>query len=306
MNKKIFELLKQAYSSLGLGDDVLQAHADMLASLGFVNDDNVQTIVDSQKGFLENMQKANDKRATDAATKATEKLKKEYADAEAKKKAEEDAKKKADEEAAAKAAAEKKAAEEAAAKAKAEEEAKKAAEEAERKKLEEIKKDNEIPEWFKKAQEERLAAAKAEREQAAQERKELMDLIKSLKENNTKQAKEYTDNLAKLTEQNKKQGETIKAMQEEREAEKAAAAKAAHEQKILNKAKELDIPQSRIDEGFVIAPDADDNTINDTLTKVANNYKALQQPMNFGFAHETGKPTKEQVDGVADSLVKNL
>ena len=299
MNKKIFQLLKQAYSSLGLGDDVLQAHADMLASLGFVNDDNVQTIVDSQKSFLENLQKANDKRATDAAAKASEKAKKDFEEAEAKKKAEEEANKKAAEEAAAKA----KAAEEAK---KAEEAAKKAKEEEERKRLEEIKKNNEIPEWYKKAQEERLAAAKAEREQAAKERKELTDLIKSLKDDSSKQTKEYTDNLAKLTEENKKQGETIKAMQEEREAEKAAAAKAAHRQKILDKAHELGIPQSRIDEGFVIAEDADDNAINDTLTKVANNYKALQQPMNFGFSQETGKPTKEQVDNVAASLVKNL
>lgn len=289
MNKKIFQLLKQAYSSLGLGDDVLQAHADMLASLGFVNDDNVQTIVDSQKSFLENLQKANDKRATDAAAKASEKAKKDFEEAEAKKKAE--------------AAAKAKAAEEAK---KVEEAAKKAKEDEERKRLEEIKKDTQIPEWYKKAQEERLAAAKAEREQAAKERKELTDLIMSLKDDSSKQTKEYTDNLAKLTEENKKQGETIKAMQEEREAEKAAAAKAAHRQKILDKAHELGIPQSRIDEGFVIAEDADDNTINDTLAKVANNYKALQQPMNFDFSQETGKPTKEQVDDVAANLVKNL
>lgn len=299
MNKKIFQLLKQAYSSLGLGDDVLQAHADMLASLGFVNDDNVQTTVDSQKSFLENLQKANDKRATDAAAKASEKAKKDFEEAEAKKKAEDDANKKAAEEAAAKA----KAAEEAK---KVEEAAKKAKEDEERKRLEEIKKNTQIPEWYKKAQEERLAAAKAEREQAAKERKELTDLIMSLKDDSSKQTKEYTDNLAKLTEENKKQGETIKAMQEEREAEKAAAAKAAHRQKILDKAHELGIPQSRIDEGFVIAEDADDNTINDTLAKVANNYKALQQPMNFGFSQETGKPTKEQVDDVAANLVKNL
>lgn len=290
MNKKIFQLLKQAYSSLGLGDDVLQAHADMLASLGFVNDDNVQTIVDSQKSFLENLQKANDKRATDAAAKASEKAKKDFEEAE-------EAKKKAE------AAAKAKAAEEAK---KVEEAAKKAKEDEERKRLEEIKKNTQIPEWYKKAQEERLAAAKAEREQAAKERKELTDLIMSLKDDSSKQTKEYTDNLAKLTEENKKQGETIKAMQEEREAEKAAAAKAAHRQKILDKAHELGIPQSRIDEGFVIAEDADDNTINDTLAKVANNYKALQQPMNFGFSQETGKPTKEQVDDVAANLVKNL
>lgn len=306
MNKKIFDLLKQEYSSLGLGDEVLQAHADMLAGLGLVNDDNVQTVVAGQKAFLENMQKANDKRATDAAAKATEKAKKDYADAEAKKKADEEAKKKTEAEAAAKAEAEKKAAEEAAKKAKEEEDAKKAAEEAEKKRLEEIKKNTEIPEWYKKAQEERLAQAKAEREQATKERKELTDLIKSLKEDNQKQSETYSAKLTELTNQNAEQKKTIDALKKERETEKAAAAKAAHAKKILDKARELGIPQSRIDEGFVIAEDADDAAINDTLTKVANNYKALNLPPLQGFSLNTGTPTKDEVASVADNLVKNL
>lgn len=302
MNKKLFQLLKQAYSSLGLGDEVLQAHADMLASIGVVNDDNVQTIVDGQRGFLEGLQRANDKRATDAAAK----VRKEFTDAEAKKKAEEEEKARADSVAKAKAEAEKKAAEEAAAKAKAEEEAKKKAEEEEKKKLEEMKRNTEIPEWYKKAQEERLAQAKAEREEAAKERKELTDLIKSLKEDSKKQSETYSSKLSELTNQNAEQKKTIDGLLKEREAEKAEAAKVAHKRKILDKAKELGIPQSRIDEGFVIAEDADDATINDTLAKVANNYKALQLPPKGGFSMSTGTPTKEDVINVADSLVSNL
>ena len=306
MNKKIFQLLKQAYSALGLGDDVLQAHADMLASLGFVNDDNVQTIVGQQKGFLENMQKANDKRATDAATKATEKVKKEFEDAKAKEKAEKEAKEKADAEAKAKAEAEKKAAEEAAAKAKAEEEQKKADEEAEKKRLEEMRKNTEIPEWYKKAQEERLAQVKAEREAAAKERKELTDLIKSLRDDSKKQTETYTAKQTELANQNAELQKTIDSLKKERDAEKAEAAKAAHARKIVETAKKLGIPQSRIDEGFVIAEDANDATINDTLTKVANNYKALQQPLRQNFALSSGTPTKEDVENVAGSLVSNL
>lgn len=306
MNKKLFQLLKQAYSSLGLGDDVLQAHADMLVGLGVVNDDNVQTIVDQQKEFLEGLQKANDKRANDAAVKATEKAKKDFEDAEAQKKAEAEEKAKAEKEAKEKADAEKKAAEEAAKKAKAEEEAKKKAEEEERKKLEEMKKNSEIPEWYKKAQEERLAQAKQEREEAAKERKELTDLIKSLKEDNKKQSEDYSQKLNDLSKQNADYKKAIDDLKSERDAEKAEAAKAAHKRKILDKAKELGIPQSRIDEGFVIAEDADDATINDTLTKVANNYKALQQPLRQGYSLNTGKPTEKDVEDVADSLVSNL
>lgn len=306
MKKKIFELLKQAYSSLGLGDEILQAHAEMLDGLGYVNEDNVQTVVDSQKMFLEGLQKANDKRATDAAAKATAKAKADFEAAEAKKKADEEAKAKAEKEAKDKADAEKKAAEEAAAKAKADEEAKKKAEEEEKKRLEEMKKNTEIPEWYKKAQEERLAQAKAEREEAAKERKELTDLIKSLKEDNKKQSEDYSAKLNDLTKQNADYKKAIDDLKTERETEKAEAAKAAHKQKILNKAKELGIPQSRIDEGFVIAEDADDATINDTLTKVANNYKAMQLPLRGSFQMSDGKPTKEDVENVADSLVKNL
>lgn len=108
MKEKIFQKLKQEYSHLGLGKEVLQAQADALAATGIVTDENIDIIVSSQAPFLESIQKANDQRVTDAQKKAKEDAKKEFeAKAEAdKKKAEEDAKKaeeeakrKADEEA---------------------------------------------------------------------------------------------------------------------------------------------------------------------------------------------------------------
>ena len=40
MKEKIFLKLKTKYSSLGLGDEILLAHAEMLAKMGFVTDDN--------------------------------------------------------------------------------------------------------------------------------------------------------------------------------------------------------------------------------------------------------------------------
>ena len=69
MKDKIFQLLKQAYKSLGLGDEVLMAHAEMLANTGIVTEDNVSIVVDSQKSFLESLQKENDRRVTDAKKK---------------------------------------------------------------------------------------------------------------------------------------------------------------------------------------------------------------------------------------------
>lgn len=106
--------------------------------------------------------------------------------------------------------------------------------------------------------------------------------------------------------------DTIKKQQEEAKAKEEAAAKAKaladHKAKILSKAKELGIPQFRIDEGFTIADDADDETINNVLTKVANNIKTFQQPTFGGGlrANLDEKATKEQVDNVASALVDSL
>ena len=93
MKDKIFQLLKQEYKSLGLGDEVLQAHAEMLDKMGLVTDDNIETVVASQKSFLESLQKDNDRRVTDAKKKFEE-AQKAKEDAE-RKAAEEEAKKNA-------------------------------------------------------------------------------------------------------------------------------------------------------------------------------------------------------------------
>lgn len=68
MQEKLFQHLKQAYASLGLGDSLLKAIADSLAA--GVTEENIESLVASQKPILEAMQKANDKRATDAVNKA--------------------------------------------------------------------------------------------------------------------------------------------------------------------------------------------------------------------------------------------
>ena len=76
MKEKIFELLKLAYSPLGLGDGILQAHAEGLDALGFVTEDNVNEVVAKQKTFLEGLQKSNDKRVRDAVDTAVAQAKK--------------------------------------------------------------------------------------------------------------------------------------------------------------------------------------------------------------------------------------
>lgn len=285
MKDKIFQLLKQEYKSLGLGDEVLQAHAEMLDKMGLVTDDNIETVVASQKSFLESLQKDNDRRVTDAKKKFEE-AQKAKEDAE-RKAAEEEAKKKADEE------------------------AKKAAEEAEKKRLEELAKKNEMPDYLKKYFEEQAAEKKASDEARTKEREEFKKLVETLTQKNTDQAKTYNEQMEAQSKTIKELQETIQKQAEEAKAKEEAAAKAKakadHDAKILSKAKELGIPESRINEGFTLSDDATDEAIKTYLSKVANNYKALQQPQ-FGGSYRAseGEPTKEDVDNVAASLVQSL
>lgn len=278
MKDKIFQLLKQEYKSLGLGDEVLQAHAEMLDKMGLVTDDNIETVVASQKSFLESLQKDNDRRVTDAKKKFEE-AQKAKEDAE-RKAAEEEAKKKADEE-------------------------------AEKKRLEELAKKNEMPDYLKKYFEEQAAEKKASEEARTKEREEFKELIKTLNQKNTDQAKTYNEQMEEQSKTIKELQETIQKQADEAKAKEEAAAKAKakadHDAKILSKAKELGIPESRINEGFTLSDDATDETIETYLSKVANNYKALQQPQ-FGGSYRAseGEPTKEDVDNVAASLVQSL
>lgn len=70
MKDKIFQALKQAFPQLGLGDEILQARAEALDATGLVNEENLQSVVASQKANLEALQKSNDKRVAEALAKA--------------------------------------------------------------------------------------------------------------------------------------------------------------------------------------------------------------------------------------------
>ena len=248
MKDKIFQKLKQEYSHLGLGKEVLQAQADALAATGVVTDENIDTIVSSQATFLESIQKANDQRATDAQKKAKEDAWKEFE---------------------AKAEAERK---------RAEEEARRAEEEAKRKTEEEA---------MRKEQE-----------------KQMPDWYIAEKEANAKRIAESDEMLKKLAESNELLRKGLDAMKKENDNFKME--KAANERRnlILSKAKDLGIPEYRINEGFSIADDADETAITDYLTSVSNNIKAYSLPSNKeAFPHAGAELRKDELDDIAKSLV---
>lgn len=293
MKDKIFQKLKQGYSHLGLGDDVLLLHAETLNSMGIVTDDNIESVVVAQKSLLEGLQKAADKRASDAATKARNELQKQHEE-ELKKKADDEAKAKAEKE-----AAEKAAKEEAERKAK-EEAERKAAEEAERKKKEELEQNKEVPESVKKLIEQM-------RTESAEQKKAHEEQIRLMTESTKKMREEFEKQMKDMMEGNKALRTDYDALKKERDAQKAAEAKRQRADMILNKAKELNIPQSRIEEGFVIADDADESTINEYLSKVAKNITANALPerrAGFQLREDGHEVSKEEMDAIAKSMVR--
>ncbi len=249
MNEKLFTKLKQAYSHLGLADSILQAHADVLAGLGVVTDENIDGIVTNQKAYLEGLQKYNDTRVGEAVRKAGEKALKE-----------------------------------------AEEKARKEAEEAVRKARGEAEKN--IPESVKSLLETMKAERKAEKEAAEAAQKALEDARKAQEADFNKRLGDMQNALDGF----RKENEDMK------KAETARQRKAS----IEAKAKELGIPQFRIDEGFAIAEDADDDAITAHLTTVAQNIKTNSLPGRMPGIIAGKEASKEEVDSIADSLVSQI
>ena len=249
MNEKLFLKLKQAYSHLGLAENILQAHADVLAGLGVVTDENIDEIVSNQKSYLEGLQKYNDSRVSDAVRKAGEKALKD-----------------------------------------AEEKAKKEAEEAARKAREEAEKS--VPDSVKAMLESLKAERLAEKEQAELARKEAEE-----------------KRLAQEEAWNKRLGDmqsVLDGFRKENEDMKKAEAARQRKASIEAKAKELGIPQYRIDEGFALADDADDAAIDAHLSSVAKNIKAATLPGRMQNVLSGNEVSKEEVDSIAGSLVSQL
>lgn len=155
----------------------------------------------------------------------------------------------------------------------------------------------------KKAEEE--AKKKAEEEAMRKEQeKQMPDWYVKEKEANAARLAESNELLKKLAESNELLRQGFDAIKKENETFKAEKAVAERKSLILAKAKELGIPEYRINEGFNIADDADENAIVDYLTTVSNNIKAYALPTNReAFPMSGGDLKKEEIDGIAKALV---
>lgn len=109
-----------------------------------------------------------------------------------------------------------------------------------------------------------------------------------------------------LVKANKEQGDKLTVMQTENNAMKAEKARMEREAFISNTAKELGIPEWRTKEGFAIAPEADNDTIKNYLSSVANNIKTavIPQGLNGRLAPLNGNTaTKAEVEAVVGSIL---
>jgi hypothetical protein len=97
----------------------------------------------------------------------------------------------------------------------------------------------------------------------------------------------------------------ITPLKQEIEAHKAKEAGEKRNASILAKAKELGIPQSRIEEGFAIAPDADEKAIGEHLAKVAKNTVAMSVESGRDGVFPISSPL-EQAKAEADAWAESL
>lgn len=190
--------------------------------------------------------------------------------------------------------------------------------------------DSRVSEAVKKAGEKALKDAEDQAKKAADDaaKKAKEEALKDLPDS----VKVYMDTLKEQFEAEKKANETARQQAEEAQKAKESAwnttleemknmlagfqqendnlkkANALKERKaaIVAKAKELGIPQYRIDEGFVIPEDADEAAYTATLSAIAQNIKTNMLPDRGGSAIVQADVTKEEVDAIAKSMVAKL
>lgn len=98
-------------------------------------------------------------------------------------------------------------------------------------------------------------------------------------------------------------GAKVKPIQDELDAYKSKEAKATRQAQILGKAKELGIPDWRINEGFTIADDADEASISTTLSAIKQNIVTAGLEQSKGFAMSSSEAeSKEAAKAWASSL----
>lgn len=115
---------------------------------------------------------------------------------------------------------------------------------------------------------------------------------------------ELTEQIRQLIASGKKQEDSIKALKDENEAMKLEKSRVERESMILETAKSLGIPQWRIDEGFSLDSSLDSEGIKSTLSKVASNIKTAGLQGNGGRFLGDDVVSKEDIDALADSILK--
>lgn len=112
--------------------------------------------------------------------------------------------------------------------------------------------------------------------------------------------------LEELINSNKTQTEKLASIEKENAVMKAEKARVEREAFIANTAKELGIPEWRMNEGFAIKESDDNDAIKNYLTGVATNIKALGVPSAGGrvvpFGDKTA--TKDEIDSLVKSIMK--
>lgn len=112
------------------------------------------------------------------------------------------------------------------------------------------------------------------------------------------------DEPAWFTAYKKEQEDKLNALKAESDTLKAEKAKNARMSLISNKAKELGIPEWRVNEGFVIAEDADETAIASYLANIQQNLvtAGLDGKGNFPLAGNK-EATKEETDKIASTMI---
>lgn len=99
------------------------------------------------------------------------------------------------------------------------------------------------------------------------------------------------------------QEERYNALKSESDALKAEKAAKARRELIMSKAKELGIPQWRMDEGFVIADDADEAAIGNALASIQKNLVAAGLDKQGGFPlGNNGEVSKEEASSIVAGM----
>lgn len=313
MKDKILAALKQEYSNLGLGDGVLNAQAETLASLGFVTDENLDAVIKAQATGLKAVQAANDKRVADALAKENAKSAKDKETAaqqtsELQKQLDEMTKQ---------FEAEKSTLAEQTEKLKAAQETQKQLEalkvQAEKQAADYESKKAELIALITGNKPEVQPQPEPKPQPAPQSTFDEVAFKKSLDKELAKKFEALTTVYGTQTQEmlaaNKALTEQVQALVKENTEYKAAKAAENRRNFILNKAKELQIPDWRINEGFALGNDATEETITNTLTQVANNIRANVLPQggvsvpNLGGNNPDGKAA---IDNIAAALVQNI